>query len=60
MVCLSHNNHAEKRDQEIAGMKMNMNASSTSVIIPVFTSIEDILPATHEDTHQQELKVNIL
>ena len=33
-----------------------MNAISTSINIPVYTTIQDIQTATHEDAHPQELK----
>ena len=48
---LSCNNHKEKKDQEIEGMRVNKNVIHTSVNIPVYTSIQDIQAATHEDAH---------
>ena len=53
---LSHNNHTENRDQEIAGMVVNVNVISTSVNILVFMSIEDLQTATGDDAHPQDLK----
>ena len=43
---LFQNIHTEKSDQEITGMITNMNAISTLVNMPVYTSIEDIQVAT--------------
>ena len=41
-------------------MRVNANAISTSVNIPVCMSIEYILGTTHEDAHLQELKTYII
>ena len=46
---LSHNNHAENKDQEVAGMSINVSAISTSVDMLVCTCIEDIQAAIHEE-----------
>ena len=48
---LSGNNLTENKDQEMTGINVNVNVISTSVIIPVCTSIGDIQVATQEDTH---------
>ena len=56
MDWISCNNYAENRDQEIAGMRANVNAILTSVNIQVCISIQDIQTATHEDAHIQEVK----
>ena len=48
---LFHNNHAENRDQEIAGMSVNVNVISTLVNKPVCMSIEDKQATTPEDAH---------
>ena len=42
----SRNNLTEDKDQESTGMNINVNAMSTTVNIPVCTSIEDIQVAT--------------
>ena len=47
---LSHNNHTKNKDQEIAGMSINKSVNSTSVNMPVCTSIKDIQATTWEDT----------
>ena len=57
---LSHNNHTENKDEEIADIHISMSASNTSVNMPVCRAIEDIQAATYEDTHLLELKVHIL
>ena len=57
MDWLSHNNPKHK-DQEIDGMRLNVNAISTSVNIPVCTSIQNA--AKCEDTYLQELKTYIM
>ena len=57
---LSWNNHTENRDQEIPGRGINVNAISTSVNMPLCTSIEDIQAATQEGTNQQKLKSYII
>ena len=57
---LSSYNHEEKRDQETAGMRVNVNAIRTSVNIPVCTSIQEIQAPTHEDAYLQELKAYII
>ena len=46
---LSRSNHAKDGDKEITGMNLNMSAISTSVNVPVSTSIEDIQVAICED-----------
>ena len=46
-------------NMEIAGIKVNMNAISISVNIPVCTLIEDIQGATH-DAPLQEMKAYII
>ena len=56
---LSHNNHAENRDEEIAGVRINMNEIRTSVNIPVFMSIENVQEATCEDAQLHELRAYI-
>ena len=38
---LSHYNHTEGKDQEIAGTNINMHRLSMATYIPVGTSIED-------------------
>ena len=48
---LFHNNHTENREQEIAEIRVNVNAISTPVNIPNGTSIVDIEAATCEDAH---------
>ena len=53
---LSHYNHAKNKDQGITGMSVNVSVISTSVNIPVCTSIDDIPEATHEDAHLQKLR----
>ena len=50
---LSKNNHMEDKDQEITGMNRSVNAISTTVKMPVCTSIE---AATCEDAHLKKLK----
>ena len=57
---LSWNNHNKNKDQEIAGISINVSAISPSVNMQVCMCIEDIDTATWEDTHQQELKVYII
>ena len=56
---LSQNNHEGNRDQEITCMNLNVSAISTSVNMPVSTSIEDI-QVTHEDAHMQKLRSYII
>ena len=56
---LYHNNHKDK-DQEIEGIKVNMNTISTSVNIPMCKSMGDIQTATCEDVHLEELKAYII
>ena len=60
MDWLSHNNHAENRDQEIAGMSVNVNVISASVNMLVCTSIEDKQAAACRDEHLQDLKTYII
>ena len=43
---LSHNNCIESKDQETARMIINLSTSSTSVNMPVYTSIENTDRAT--------------
>ena len=43
---LSHNNHTEDKDQEIAGMSINVSAIGNSVNLQVCTSIKGIQTAT--------------
>ena len=59
-IRLFHNNHAENRNQVIARMRVNLNTISTSVNIPVCTSIQDIQATTHDDKHPQELKTYVI
>ena len=47
---LSCNNHTENSDQDITGVNINEHAISTSVNIPICTSIEDIQVASQQDT----------
>ena len=60
MNWLSHNDHTESRDQEITWIRVNVNAISTSVNIPVCKSIEDIQAATCEDINHLELMAYII
>ena len=53
--CLFYNNHAENKDQEIAGMSTNASGISTLVNMPVCTPIEDKQAVTWENAHLQEL-----
>ena len=39
---LSHHNHRENIDQEIAGMSISIYTCSTAKDVPVCTSIEDV------------------
>ena len=57
---LSRNNHAEDRDQEITDMNINVNAISTTVNTPVYTSTEDIQATRHEYTLPAELRLYII
>ena len=57
---LARNNHTEDKDKAITGMNINVIAISTTVNMPVFTSIEYIQAATHEDAHLQKLKSYII
>ena len=57
---LSLNNHTENRNQEIIGINLSVHVISTSVNIPVCTSIEDIQTATHKDADLQKLKSYII
>ena len=60
MDLLSHNSHMQNRDQEIVEMRININAISTSVNIPLCTIIQDIKAAICGDSHLQELKAHII
>ena len=60
MDWLSHNNHTENRDQEIAGMRVNINAICTSVNIPVCTSKQDTQAETCEGAHIQKMKACVI
>ena len=60
MDWLSQNNHTEIRDQEIAGMRVNVNAINTLVNIPMCISMEDIQAPTQEDVHLWELNLCII
>ena len=56
---LSDNNQKKKK-QEMEVIRVNVNAISTSVNIPVCTSIQDTQRATCEDVHLQKLKAYIV
>ena len=60
MDSLSHKHQTGNRDQEIVGMRENVNAISTLMSIPVCMSIEDIQTPTCWDAHLQELMVYII
>ena len=53
---LSQNNIAEDREQKITGMNVNLHAISTSVNIPICTSMEDVQVATRQDKDFQRLQ----
>ena len=57
---LSQIHHTENIDHVITGMDISMNAISTSVSMPVCTSIEDIWEETQEGTHLQKLNSYII
>ena len=46
---VSHNNHAENRDQEITGIYINIHIISMTVDVLVSTSIKDIRVAMNID-----------
>ena len=48
---LSWNYHTENKDQEIAGMNLNIHAINTEVDTLIFTSIENTLVVTSQDTY---------
>ena len=52
-------NHKESKDQEIKEIRVNVNAITISVNIPVCTSIHVTQTAIHEHVHIQELKTYI-
>ena len=57
---LSHSNHKENRNQEIAEMSVNMNSISSLVNMLACMSIEDIHATTCDDAHLQEVKVYVI
>ena len=57
---LSCHNHVENKDQEILGMNVSILNISTSVDIPLCTSIEDIQTATEEYLKLQMLQRYII
>ena len=56
---LSYHNHTENKDQEIAGMNINIHTLSIAIDVPVCTSIEDIRNAMSIDTELQMLQTYI-
>ena len=50
----------QKTDEKITGMNINASAISTSVNMPVCTSMEVIQVAAHEDAHLQKLRSYII
>ena len=57
---LSHHNHLENRNWEIAGMSINIYRINTKIDIPVYMSIEDVRAAVSEDTELQMLQTLII
>ena len=57
---LSCHNHTENRDQEIKGININIHTISTPVVVPIYTSIEDIRAAMNEDVELQMPKTYIV
>ena len=53
-------NHAERREQEIAGMNINIQTIKTTLDVPVCMSIKDIRVAMNEDVDLQMLKTYII
>ena len=56
---LSFYNHTENKDHKMTGMNINVSAITTSINMPVCTSIEHIQVATQKDCHLQKLKTYI-
>ena len=57
---LSQSNHREDTDQEILDMNIRMHAISTSVNIPICTSIEDVKAVIWHDANLQRPKSYIV
>ena len=57
---LSCHNHTESKNQEIAGMNINMHTLSMAIDVPVCTSVDDIRNATSTDTELQMLQTYIM
>ena len=57
---LSHQNHNERKDQEIAGMNINTYTCNTGTDISVCTSVEDIRNAMITDAELQILQTYII
>ena len=53
---LSHYNHTEGKDQEIAGMNINIHTLNMAVNVPVCMSVEDIRNAWGTDAELQMLQ----
>ena len=60
VIWLSHDNHTENRDQEIASMSIRIHTFSTAIDILVCTSIEDIRTLVSEDAELQMLQAHII
>ena len=50
----------ENKDDEILGMKINMNAIDTAMDIPNCIDIQEIQQATVKDDHLQQLREHII
>ena len=53
VVWLSCHSHMENQDQDIPSIDVSIHTTSTSVDIPICTSIKDIQAATGEDVYLQ-------
>ena len=57
---LSKQNHKEDKDEDIAGMQVNINNIETSTDIPECIIIHDLQHETDQDNHFQQLKECII